>query len=135
MAVSTLAVRLAALNAMAGVGQPLAAATLILYSNGFVPSPAMAIGSVVECTFAGYAAVAGLTFGSSYLDGNGTPCISAPSEQFEATGPTPTETIYGFALVNAAKTILYYAENLPTPIPITAAEQGVMIQPTIRYGE
>lgn len=135
MATSTILTRLAALTALKGVGQALNAASLILYSNGVAITPATVMADLTECTFTGYAADAGQAFGTSYLDPAGVPSIAAPSVQFESTDGVVVETIYGWALTNVGKTALYYAEALPVPVPITAGSQGVIIQPTVRYGD
>ena len=132
--VSTNAARLAALAALAASGEPLHLPTLILFNNPIALNPTLVIGSLTECTFSGYAASAGLVFGTPYLDVNGTARTAAPSVEFISTDGMVIETIYGWALVNAGKTALYYAELLDTPVPITAGSQGVVVLPSIPYG-
>lgn len=134
MAISTILTRLAAMNELKAAGQPLNAATLILYSNAVAITPHTVIGDLTECIFTGYAAEAGIGFGAAYLDQAGNVLLAAPSVQFESTSGTPAENIVGWGLVNVGKTALYYAEALPIPVAITQASQGVLIQPTVAFG-
>lgn len=135
MAKSTLAVQIAALEALKGTGLPLAAATLILFTNNVEPTRDTVMADLDEATFNGYAAEAGLAFGDAYLNSAGRVVIGAPSHTFISTNGLVAETVQGWALVNAGKTTLYYAERLSQPVPITAGDQGVNIDPIVAYGD
>jgi hypothetical protein len=134
MPVSTLALQLAALTALKATGAPLEEPTLILFVNQVTPTKETVIGDLVEATFNGYAEVEELVFGTPYQNVNGQAQMNAPSVDFVSTDGVIQETVFGWALVNAAKTALYYCELLTTPVPITAGGQGVNIDPEIIYG-
>lgn len=121
----------ATLTAMKGVGQPYAAATMILIVQPFTPSEGLVIGDVVEATFDGYARVAGLVFGSPFIRPDGKWAMAAPSETFELTGLTVLETVYGVGYTNVGVTALHSAQLLDVPIPLTIVGQGGIIQPEV----
>lgn len=135
MSVTTNALRLAALDALAAEDGPLDAPTLILYQNDVPITNLTIMDDLEEATFGGYAAKAGLVFGSAYLDPAGRAVIEAPSAVWESDDGDPSNVVYGWALTNVGKTALYAAEAFPEPIAITAPSQGISALPRIAYGD
>lgn len=130
----TVAAKKAVMNRAVAVGGPWAALTLHLYVNNVAPNEDTVVADLTQATFAGYAAVAALAFGTCYIDADGNFKLSAPSEQFTATGIGVLETVYGYYLTDAAGTVLHGANLLDTPVPITQIGDGLIVQPDITYG-
>lgn len=129
------AFRLAALDAMADTGGVLDALTLRLASNNIAVTKTLALADLVECTFTGYAAVAGITWGSSFIDPvDGKEKLVAPSELFERTGGAIDETGFIAYLTNVGETTLVWAWELPVPIPFTGPSIGTSIEPFYPWG-
>jgi urate oxidase len=131
----TLIARKAAMNGLKAAAGPLDTATLILIKNA-PPSihPRMVMADIEECDFIGYAASAGLVFGNAYQEGDDTVVLTAPSVLFTcATDATPN-TVTGWALTNAGKTILHFAKSLETPVVMNEAGDGLIVQPRVPYG-
>jgi hypothetical protein len=133
--ISTLATQLAILAQMIATGGVLDTKTLMLFKNPVTLDKTTVIGTLVECDFVGYAAVAAQVFGTPYIDQGGQGRTDAPSVDFQMTAATTPNTVYGWAIVNAGKTALVMAALFPTPIPLTVALQGFSVQPTFGYGD
>lgn len=112
------------------------AMNLHLASAAFVPSLDLAIGSLTEATFTGYAAIAGVsgTQPTYYDIATGLRVIELkpPSGgwHFACTGSTSLpQTIYGYYLTDHTNAILYGSALLPSPITLTASGQGFDLSP------
>lgn len=134
MPLSTYVLRIAALTLMAATPGPLYHPTLILFQNNLTPDANTPFSALTVATFSGYANVAALAFGTPYIDINGVVRIDAPSQDFIATDGVTPNTIYGWALVDAGLTEVYYTQLLDPPVPLTVASQGVSILPSIPWG-
>lgn len=126
--------QIAALTALAGTGGPLHGTQLILFQNNLTLTKTTTLADLTAATFVGYAAVAGITFGTPYIDQFGVVRIDAPSVDFIMTSNSTPNTIYGWALLDTAGTDLEVAAMLASPIPLTIAGQGLNVQPTFAYG-
>jgi hypothetical protein len=98
----------------------------------FSPGPNLDFTGLTEATFAGYAALAcGLNAQNVFNDPTtGLRLIELVPPvggwQFTSTGATsPTQTVYGWCLVNHAKTVTYGGGLLPTPVQIQNTGDGV----------
>jgi hypothetical protein len=126
--------QLSALDALKGVGLPLAAASLILVKNNFGGATKdTTIDDLEECDFTGYAAEAGLVFGDAHIDTDGKAVIKAPSVTFTCTGTVTGNEVYGWALVNAAKDTLYVAQSFSQAYMMMTAGQGLTVQPVVTF--
>jgi hypothetical protein len=126
--------QLDALDALKAVGNPLEAPTLMLVKNNFgSPSKDTVIGDLEECDFTGYAAEAALVFGDAHTDTDGKAVIKAPSVTFTCTGSATINEVYGWALVNAAKTALYVAQSFSQAFVMGTAGQGLTVQPVVTF--
>jgi hypothetical protein len=126
---------MAALAGLVADGAILETPTLILLT-GEVPVPLVGQPPVwTEATFTGYAPVANLTFGPPIVRTGGVVEMVGDDQNF-VLGPTATEgqTITGWAIVNAAKTVLYSAGVLPQAVPLVSPGDGLNVQPVIRWG-
>lgn len=135
MAISTLAMQLAALAAMKATGQPFNNATLITFSNPVAAVKTVAISDLVESDYDGYAAMAGLLFGVPYIDAGNNALMEAPSVEFVCTGLTLIESVYGWAVVNAGLTALWMLEVYQNPIPMNVIGRGLIVIPRYQYGQ
>lgn len=127
-------VQLAAVDLLIAVGGPLKTQTLRLFTNNIQVTRDVKLADLVEATFDGYAAVAGITFSSAYLDPQGNARTTGAGTVFEATGATVEEVVYGWYLTNAGGTTLSLLGLLPQPVPITQASDGVFVLPEYVYG-
>ena len=117
------------LGVQIAVGGAFRTSTLILFANDIQPGPTTVFADLVPPTFTGYAAVAGIVFGTPYIDPAGDVIVTAPSVDFICSGGTPTDIIYGWALVDAGLTTLRQAARLGAPVPIAAPGDGTTIVP------
>jgi len=113
---------------------------VILLKAPFTPGPNLVIGDVTEADFPGYLAIdiaSGAppqsldpTSGNSELT-----FLPVSGSQFTwetTSAPSPAQTIYGFALVNADKSTLWASQVLPANVVLNATNQRVSIPlPTI----
>lgn len=132
-AVNVRALQLAALEALKATGEPLETPTLILYQNNHSPSKETVIGDLTECNFTGYAAVAAVAFGAAHIDTDGKVKMKAPSETFVASGAAVGNSVFGWAITNAAKTALYVAQAFDTEYVISETGQGITVQPEVVF--
>jgi len=98
----------------------------------FVPGPSLDFTGLTEATFPGYTALAvGLNAQTVYFDpttGRRVIEIIPPvgGWQFTSTGATsPQQIVYGFCLVNHAKTVTYGGQLLSTPVTIANSGDGL----------
>ena len=134
--IPTLALRQKAMQLLAADTATLAQAAnenvMILVMDDFAPSEETVLGDLTEATFDGYAAIDGaLGAQPEGLDPANNDSIvdilpAAGMFRWETSGVTNLPmTIYGFALLNAAKNVLYACERFETPVTLTAAGQRV----------
>lgn len=128
---ATRALKLAMLNRLATAGGPLNAGVLQLVAAPFTPGPGLVPGDLTPATFTGYAEQAALVMGGAYVAADGTYRMGPPSVQFEATDGVTPNVIYGWAVLNTAKTGVEYAGLLDNPVSIQAAGDGIVIDPEL----
>lgn len=124
-----------ALDALSETGYPLEDASLVLAASPFTLSPDLLPAAIVPPTFTGYVQVDSLVFGSAYINPNGQAVRSAPDETFIRTGGVVNDVIYGFAIMNAARSALYYAELFDEPVSLNAVGLGLEVNPTVVFGQ
>lgn len=122
------------LDALSEVGYPLESASLVLAAAPFVPGPDLLPAAIVPPTFTGYAQVDALVFSAAFQAPDGTYMRSAPDAVFIRTGGAIDDVIYGFALMNALRTELYYAEAFDEPVSLTEVGMGVEVNPVVAFG-
>lgn len=132
--VSTRAMRLAMLDGLIAVGAILAAAQLQLIQNAFTPGPDLVPGDLTEADFDGYAAEAALAYDSAYVASDGTYRIAPPSVNFQSTGNTTPNVLYGWAVLNTGGTVVEYSGLFDDPISIANADDGVTVLPEYVWG-
>lgn len=116
-------------------GNYLAGCHLHLYANQVTLTPLTTLSSLTEASFQGYAAVTTVTWNAPYTDIAGNAVISAGLSQFECTGTTTPNTIYGWYLTDATNATLLAAAALPTPVSITQVGDAVLVAPTCSQGQ
>lgn len=129
MTTASMATRLAVLgDAVAG---SLAATSLILFKNN--PGVIDVYGDMTqfdECDFSGYTAVAGLVWGTPFVDVDGNPKVTAPSHNFILNADTTLNDVWGYALTDVAKAEFRGAFIFPGgPIVLSRVGQGFEVQP------
>lgn len=126
MATISTAARLAIMDQLRGAGGVLNTPTLILFQNNLTITPATLVGELVECTYSGYVAEAGVTFQAAIIDPElGVVLVSESNYQFHLTAITVPNTVYGWALTNVGKTALYVASLFPTPYVLDAVNEEI----------
>jgi hypothetical protein len=105
-----------------------------LAQNAFTPSLSLALASLTEATFTGYAALLGAVGGQqNFADpttGNGIVQIVEPlgGWHWATTGTTSLpQTIYGYYMTDNGVANLYAAALFSSPITLTASGQGIDI--------
>lgn len=133
---ATRALRNAAMSLLAADATLLAPAADAIYvglvMNDIAPSEATVFADIVLATFDGHAELAvGVGTQPEGFDPATDDSIidlKSPAGGFrwETTGVTNLpQTIYGYVLLDHAKTLVLAAESLPTPIVLTAADQRI----------
>lgn len=135
--VTTTAAEIGNVNAMTGAGGQLHEAVAVLFNAGLVPGRNLTLAAVLAAapTYTGYAPVTGITFGTAYIDPQGKTRADAPSIDWIVTGGTPSDTIYGVAILTTGSYALVQAALLSTPVPLTLAGQGISTPITYGYGD
>jgi len=107
---------------------------VILIKEPFTPGPDLVIGDLVEADFDGYTplAKAGTSPVVTTDPATGDKIIRLPDPaggwNWATTGVTNLpQTIYGFAVMNEAETVILCSETFDTPIVLTAVNQVVDI--------
>lgn len=107
---------------------------MILFQNEVTVDMNTDIDSLVEADFPGYAAITAKESGmpQSVDPATADSLLDFPPQAgsylWETTGAvSPEQTIYGYALVNAAKDELFFAANLAAPVTLNAINQSVSI--------
>ena len=110
------------------------ACKLMLSQQTFTPNPALVVGDLLEATFDGYAALTGAVgtqlSGQDPTSGNYFTEMKIPvgGWRFATTGVTHLpQTIFGFALVDNAKAVIYGSALFPQPITLNAIGQVIEV--------
>jgi len=92
-----------------------------LYTAGPSPITPLAVpADFTEATFGGYAAVGTLNTGTPFNSPSGDGLLGVSGAQFfaDSTIVPPGEVILGYYITNTAGTVVLWAEEFDTPVPI-----------------
>lgn len=138
---STIAFKLAALAGLTAVGGKLHGAKIMLFTAPVLVTENVQLTDLTEATFTGYAEVAVPAWSAPYVDPNGNAFVDGGGTLFQPTDAVIQETIYGFAIVSTAvvgppaiPVQVVYLETFATPVPLTDATKGVVVDVSIPYG-
>lgn len=127
-------VKMDMMTALKAATKPLNTATLILFTNDVADTDDHVIGDFTEASFGGYAAVAAQVFGNVFIGPDRKIWLAAPSVEFVMTDLSALQTIKGYAIVKADKSVVYYHQTLDAPVNLVRVNQGFLIQPVLPYG-
>jgi hypothetical protein len=122
-------------NALSAWVADLTAPSLRLFTNPLTPVPGTTYAMLVEPVGTWYAAVAAV-FGTVYLDAAGLLRVAVPSHQYDYSGVSPAETIYGWALVDVRAgpvTVLLSAAKLLVPKTMAGVLDALIVEPTFAW--
>lgn len=129
----------AVVNALTAVGPPaglLNGVKVKLFQNAATPGPDSVLADFTEATFPGYAESAAVVWGAALSNALNQAFTAGGTVQFTCTGAATPNTIHGYYLVDGATgNVLIAAEAFASPQPITAAGQGLVVQPIYVYSE
>jgi len=134
LTVSARATKLSSLAALTATGGPLAGVKVHLFQNNIIPGPGTQLTDFVDATFDGYAAQAAGTWGAPYYGPDGNAHVTAPGLQFQPTGSTTPNTIYGAYYTNTAGSALVGAVKFDNSIPMIDPTTGFVFEPDWMYG-
>lgn len=130
MLVQPKATGIAMLNQLKTTLHPFAGAKVVLYKTPVVLTEDTVLADLTLADFTGYAISAAITWSSAFHDPDGNPVIVGQLLTFAGSGGfAVANTIYGYAVVNAAADTLLWAENFPVPINVAAQGDGVVVVP------
>ena len=128
------AFQLLALAELVDTGAVLEGAFLALVISDTSESRTLALGDLTLATFTGSNPKEITSWGGPYIDQEGRVRVDGIQGTWVAGG-TPSETVYGYAILNAGETALLSYTRLPQPVPITAPSQGLSITPSVAWGD
>jgi hypothetical protein len=108
------------------------ATTLHLNTANIVVTPQTLLSALIEATFAGYAAVAAVAFGTPGNAPPGGAEMFAPSITFTVASGTPNTTIYGWYLTDSGATTLLLYVPLAIPVQLINPGDQVVVQPAVQ---
>lgn len=107
-----------------------------LFKNDLLPTPFSKLADFTEADFTGYARSAVLTWGSAFTDAAMNAIAVAGSIQFNCTGSTTGNIIYGYYVITpGTPDELQFAERFPSPVGISQAGQAVVLLPKYVFGQ
>lgn len=105
-------------------------AVVMPFKNNVALGPATVIGDLNECDFTGYAVSSAVVWGDPGYLPDGTAIVTGDAKVFRVgASPTVLNTVYGWALVNAAKDVLYFARKFESPVVLSTAGQIFAVLP------
>lgn len=125
--------RRALIDELIAAGQLLDGLTIHLYKNDVEPSPTMIVGDFTEADFTGYVASGVVVWGATYTDPTDNAVTVGDVKQFTASGSAVQNLIYGYMAKDGAALVM--AERFPTPIPIAALGDAVVMVPRFTFGQ
>lgn len=132
--VSSIAMQLNALTRIAAASGDLHLPTLSVITAPSDVDRTTLFADLTFATFTGSTPVAGLVWGSPYIDIDGIARMDCPSVDFVVTGGPVDETIVGAVLTDAGVANLYLSWIFDRPVPLTAVNQGFTVYITYPYG-
>lgn len=126
---------LAGLTQLLAVGGPFHLLTLTLFQAGLVVTPATLYADLPIADFSGFAPVASIVFEGPYYDVDNTALVIGAATAFIATAASPfvSNSIGGYALVNAGLTAIAAGYNFQTPVGVNVPGDAVAVVPFLRY--
>lgn len=124
---------IAALTELIDTGNALDAVKIMLWKNNVVPTINTVLADLVVADFAGYANFGPVVWGTVYLDTDKSAMVTGGSHEFVASGPTPENVIYGWAIVNTGVTLLLKAARFDNPVAIFGTGAACVVVPWYRY--
>lgn len=131
MIVVTRAARKAMLAAMVGVGGLLNGCLLKLYKTNVGTSDEIALASLVEADFDGYAASDAIVWGAVGVDSQVRAVVQGDRKEFVPDGVVVTNTVYGAYITNAAGTALMAILPFDAPVHVTGLDTIVSVVPVM----
>lgn len=112
----------------------LGGAKVMLFKNDYQPSATTVLADLIEADFTGYARSADLVWGEPFITPAQLAEIVAQQLQFNATGSTVTNTIYGYAVITpGTPDVLQYAERFAEPVFVAGTMNAVLVNPRYRF--
>lgn len=105
-----------------------------LFVNNHTPAVTDTLAGLTEATFAGYAAVYGITWGAPTLDANNNYKLSAADIVWTATGTTPANTVYGYYATDLSG-VLVLEEDNGAPFVVSAVGAQYTLSPRFYLGQ
>lgn len=134
--VSTLLSQIAALDALTDpTTGAMKAPTIHLFQNDIWPSPGMTLADFEEADFTGYTAFEAAVWGTVYVGTDGKARCTLESHQFQGTGTTVGNVIFGWYLSDEPPTKVHLAGRFEEAISMVSATDAVVCEPTIVYGQ
>lgn len=126
--------RLATVAALIAEDGLLDGAKVILFQNDFFPDEFTTLAQLTEATFTGYARSAAVVWGTPYVTAGTLAAVTPPSVQFNSTGTTVTNIIYGWAVIHDDTVdTLQYAQRLDEPVSMDGVGNAIIVQPTYTF--
>lgn len=129
MIILPVAVQIAMLSALAGVAGTLNGVLIALFKNDFAPNQDSLIADFTEADYTGYARSTAVVWGTPFINVDGVAEMIAPGKQFQPSGTTVANTIYGYYVVDSGGTDLVYSERFATPVPLAGPLDALPIIP------
>lgn len=128
--VVTLVQKIAMLNAITEAAAAWDQSELRLFQNDYDPLESMDVADFTEADFDGYAAQTITAFEAAYKGEDGYATVYADGlYQFDCTGDTTPNTIYGYYVVGdpGGTPFLAFAERFDTPVAVLDALDAVVV--------
>lgn len=111
-------------------------ALVALFKSGWSPGTGQTYADFEanEADFSGYARSSAVTWGTPYADNANRGVMVAGSKQFTQNAATVSNTVGGYAVLDAAGTGLLFAEAFDTPVTMDAANKAIVVLPKFIYG-
>jgi len=104
--------------------------TIRLFQNNHTPGAGDLATDYIEATFAGYGAGKLLDFAASSINAGGKAQANATAKTWTATGPSPSNVIYGYYVTDGTGALIY-AEAAPGGgFTVNAAGMAYTVQPS-----
>lgn len=133
MRITNVAIRRAILAILVATDGFLDACKVHLFKNNINLSPSNVVGDFEEANFTGYAVSSVIVWGAPYTAANQFAEVQGGTKQFNATGDTVGNTVYGYYVTDTAGTGLKYAERFDEGIPMTEAGRSIVVNPKFTY--
>jgi hypothetical protein len=117
------------LASLALTGGILDDAKVHLYKTAVIPTVESVLGDFTEADYTGYAAQTVASWGNPFQDIDGKVKMVGPTQQYQPTATTVTNTIYGYYVTNAGSTVLIYAKQLDQPIALVTTITALLLTP------